>query len=466
MLIVVDRRGDFSRPVDSYAQTPKTEIDRPMSGATNFINKGIEHIRQAVQADEVGNKEEAFRLYKIGIEYFTTAIKYERIAKRKETLRARTLQYVARAETLKEELYDAAPRSSPSNSLSADNRRAKAHNTIGDDQAEDDQRRNALESLALASGSDTPPVYWRDIAGLDTAKQMLRESVILPMRLPHLFGSGEGKRKPWNAILLYGPPGTGKTHLARAVATEARCTFYTVSASMLMSKWLGESEKAVRDLFVIAKQNAPSVIFIDEIDSLCGQRSSENNGGQESEASRRVKNEFLTQTNAMPGVVLLGATNLPWALDTAFRRRFKKRIYIPLPSSEARIELFKIHLQNKDHSVAAEQLNDLANQTDGYSGSDIATLVDEAHMRPVRLLETASYFFKTNTGHWVPCDDEAVPGAVQMIWENIEDYTQIQLPPTSLEHLQDACRQTKPTVSLNDLKQYEAWTQEFGQDGT
>lgn len=196
--------------------------------------------------------------------------------------------------------------------------------------------------------SETPNVRWEDVAGLEQAKESLKEAVILPIKFPHLF---TGKRTPWRGILLYGPPGTGKSYLAKAVATEAKSTFFSVSSSDLVSKWMGESERCarrssasfltsplgwgrgmliipvapsshrlVKQLFAMAREHAPSIIFIDEIDSLCGTR-----GEGESEASRRIKTEFLVQMNGVgndqAGVLVLGATNIPWALDVAIKRR-------------------------------------------------------------------------------------------------------------------------------------------------
>jgi vacuolar protein-sorting-associated protein 4 len=165
--------------------------------------------------------------------------------------------------------------------------------------------------------TEKPNVHWDDIAGLESAKEALKEAVILPMRFPHLF---TGKRKPWRGILLYGPPGTGKSYLAKAVATEANATFFSISSSDLVSKWMGESERLVKQLFKMAREQKPSIIFIDEIDALCGTR-----GEGESEASRRIKTEFLVQMNGVgtesDGVLILGATNIPWQLDPAIRRR-------------------------------------------------------------------------------------------------------------------------------------------------
>lgn len=220
-------------------------------------------------------------------------------------------------------------------------------------------------------------VHWSDIAGLEVAKNSLREAVVYPFLRPDLF---MGLREPARGMLLFGPPGTGKTMLARAVATESKSTFFSISASSLTSKYLGESEKLVRALFGLAKALAPSIIFVDEIDSLLSHRSD----AGEHEATRRIKTEFLiqwselqraaagreTSSNTNPRneaqrVLVLAATNLPWAIDEAARRRFVRRQYIPLPEPQTRETHLRTLLRQQNHSLTEEDIAKLVQLTDG-----------------------------------------------------------------------------------------------------
>ena len=220
-------------------------------------------------------------------------------------------------------------------------------------------------------------VHWDDVAGLEAAKKALKEAVVYPFLRPDLF---MGLREPTRGMLLFGPPGTGKTMLARAVATESKSTFFSVSASSLTSKWHGESEKLVRALFALAKAMAPSIIFVDEIDSLLSSRST----GNENEASRRSKTEFLIQWSdlqrAAAGreqtdkekkdgdasrVLVLAATNMPWDIDEAARRRFVRRQYIPLPEDHVRAMQLRKLLSHQKHELLDNDIEVLVQVTEG-----------------------------------------------------------------------------------------------------
>ncbi|GFP98973.1 fidgetin-like protein 1 [Phtheirospermum japonicum] len=227
-----------------------------------------------------------------------------------------------------------------------------------------------------------PNVRWDDIAGLDHAKKCVTEMVIWPLLRPDIF---KGCRSPGRGLLLFGPPGTGKTMIGKAIAGEAKATFFYISSSSLTSKWIGEGEKLVRALFGVASCRQPAVIFVDEIDSLLSQRKSEG----EHESSRRLKTQFLIEMEGFDSgseqILLIGATNRPQELDEAARRRLTKRLYIPLPTSEARAWIIK-NLLEKDglFDLSAEDIDTVCKLTEGYSGSDMKNLVKDASMGPLR----------------------------------------------------------------------------------
>merc|ERR1719233_720215 len=273
-------------------------------------------------------------------------------------------------------------------------------------------------------------------------------------------------------ILLYGPPGTGKSYLAKAVATEANnSTFFSVSSSDLVSKYVGESEKLVKNLFEMARDRKPSIVFIDEVDSLASARSD-----GENDSSRRLKTEFLVQMQGvgvdMNGVLTLGATNCPWDLDPAIRRRFQKRIYISLPKAPARSVMFRIHIGKTPCSLTNEDYEVLGEKTEGFSGSDISTLVNDALMEPVRTMQSASHFVKAKHVDpnfeyaWVPCSQNA-PGAKKMRLMEIiaEEQDKVLAPQLSQSDFLKVLKRVKPTVSKGDIERQMAWTKEFGQEG-
>ncbi|KAL8094266.1 protein SUPPRESSOR OF K(+) TRANSPORT GROWTH DEFECT 1-like isoform X1 [Apium graveolens] len=434
---------------------------------SNFKEQAIDYVKQAVQEDNAGNYSKAFPLYMNALEYFKTHLKYEKNPKIKEAITSKFTEYLRRAEEIRAVLDDSGSAhnvgSGQNENVGSVVSKPKAKGGSGEegDDPEKDKLRAGLNSAIIR---EKPNVKWNDVAGLESAKQALQEAVILPVKFPQFF---TGKRRPWRAFLLYGPPGTGKSYLAKAVATEADSTFFSISSSDLVSKWMGESEKLVSNLFQMARDSAPSIIFIDEIDSLCGQRGE----GNESEASRRIKTELLVQMQGVgtndEKVLVLAATNTPYALDQAIRRRFDKRIYIPLPEGKARQHMFKVHLGDTPHDLTESDFETLGYKTEGFSGSDISVCVKDVLFEPVRKTQDAMFFVGLNDGTWVPCGPKQ-RGAVQTTMQDLAARglaAKIVPPPISRTDFDKVLARQRPTVSKSDLDVHERFTTEFGEEG-
>lgn len=435
-----------------------------MSG--NTLQKAIDLVTKATEEDKNKNYEEALRLYEHAVEYFLHAIKYEAQSdKAKESIRAKCVTYLERAEKLKEYIKGGSKKKPIKDGES----KKDGKDSESDD--DDPEKKKMQTKLSDAIVVEKPNIKWDDVAGLEAAKEALKEAVILPIKFPHLF---TGNRKPWKGILLFGPPGTGKSYLAKAVATEANnSTFFSVSSSDLVSKWLGESEKLVKNLFEMARDNKPSIIFIDEVDSLCGSRSD-----NESESARRIKTEFLVQMqgvgNNTDGILVLGATNIPWALDAAIRRRFEKRIYIDLPEEHARSEMFKLNLGNTPHVLTEQDIRVLGQKTEGYSGADISIVVRDALMQPVRKVQTATHFVTVSGPSrenpdvivhdlLTPCSP-GTRGAREMTWVDVPGEKLLE-PKVDMSDMLRSIATQKPTVNADDLQKLEKFRNDFGQDG-
>uniref|UniRef100_A0A3P9KK62 vesicle-fusing ATPase n=1 Tax=Oryzias latipes TaxID=8090 RepID=A0A3P9KK62_ORYLA len=434
--------------------------------ASGNLQKAIDLASKAAEEDKAKNYEEALRCYQHAVQYFLHVVKYETQGDRaKQSIRAKCADYLDRAEQLKEYLKK-----------KENQETAKPVKEAGDkgnesDEGDNQEKKKFKDQLSGAIVMEKPNIKWNDVAGLEGAKEALKEAVILPIKFPHLF---TGKRTPWRGILLFGPPGTGKSYLAKAVATEANnSTFFSVSSSDLVSKWLGESEKLVKNLFALAREHRPSIIFIDEIDSLCGSRSE-----NESEAARRIKTEFLVQMqgvgNDNEGILVLGATNIPWTLDSAIRRRFEKRIYIPLPEEHARSSMFKLHLGSTPNNLTEADFVTLGRKTDGYSGADISVIVRDALMQPVRRVQSATHFKKVQGSTWnnpgvvvddllTPCSP-GDPGAMEMAWMEVPGDRLLE-PIVCMADMLRSVGSTKPTVNEQDLEKLKKFTEDFGQEG-
>ena len=372
----------------------------------------IDHAKQfAIKAynfDKEKNYSEAIPYYLDAAEALMKAIKFERNPQVARSLKKKAEMYLARSKELRELLE----------------KRKERKSTAGSD-VEDDKLSGAIADIII---TEKPEVMLNDIAGLENAKQTLREAIVLPLMRPDLFS---GARRPWKGILLFGPPGCGKTLLAKATAAEVEATFFNVSAASIISKWLGESEKLVRTLFTLAREKQPSIIFVDEVDALAGAR------GGEHDAMRRVKTELLTSMDGLSSsetdrIVTVGATNIPETVDGAFRRRFERRIYIPLPDQAAREAIYKfntrgVELDDVDFDVLAEI-------TEGYSGADIAMVCRDAIMTPIRELDMA--------------------GAISN--------TEVTARAVTQNDFLEAIEGINPSVSEEEVERYDRWNEEFG----
>ena len=294
---------------------------------------------------------------------------------------------------------------------------------------------NDLEDLVMR---EKPDVKWSEVIGLDDAKGALRESIVYPSKRPDLFPLG------WpRGMLLYGPPGTGKTMLAAATANELDGYFINVDAASMMSKWLGEAEKNVSKLFKMARkynerEGKPVILFIDEVDSLLGDRNSEVGG------EIRAKNQFLSELDGVNGkgkdtmMYVIGATNKPWSLDEPFLRRFQKRIYVSLPNQEARQKLFKQYTEPLKKSSRFNLIT-IARQFDGYSASDIKDVCQGAQLLVVNEL------FKSSNYH------EPINGEIA------QDPREL-----TMADFKDIKAKRKPSVSIENIRAYHKWSEAFG----
>jgi vacuolar protein-sorting-associated protein 4 len=429
---------------------------------TDFLGRAIETVKKAIEQDTAGEYEKAYQQYYAALELFMLALKWEKNPKSKDMIRGKAGEYMERAEKLKKHIEE--QDSNKRKPAAMGNNGAASNGGSGgkDEDGNDAESKKLRGALAGAILTEKPNIKWEDVAGLEAAKEALKEAVILPIKFPHLF---TGKRQPWKGILLYGPPGTGKSYLAKAVATEANSTFFSVSSSDLVSKWMGESERLVKQLFNLARENRPSIIFIDEIDALCGPR-----GEGESEASRRIKTELLVQMdgvgNDSKGVLILGATNIPWQLDAAIRRRFQRRVHISLPDQPARMRMFEIAVGTTPCELKSDDYKTLGKLSEGYSGSDIAIAVQDALMQPVRKIQTATHYKKVEVDgaeKLTPCSPGDA-GAMEMNWVQV-DTEQLLEPPLQVKDFIKAIKSSRPTVSGEDLKRSAEWTLEFGSEG-
>ena len=357
-------------------------------------------LKKAETADAMGNYSIAYRNYMLAAETMLKIAKTSTPELKKVQIK-RANDLVARAELLGN------PPQTPKRSASQP--QAKGQET---------QRNEEEETGKEWVGAEIPNIKFKDVAGLDEVKKTVMTRMINPVLYPDKYAK-YGK-KVGGGVLLYGPPGTGKTFIAKAIAGEVGATFYAIKGSDIMSKYVGESEKNISSLFEAAKEQKLSIIFIDEMDSLFGER------GKDTHNDKRV-NEFLQQIDGFASktdnLLILGATNRPWDVDSAAVRsgRFSEKIYVPLPDEKAREFMFKHNLENVPLGKDVD-FDKLVGLTDGYSGADIAEICDRAKEDPLNI------YIKTD----------------------VEE-------PVSMKYIEAAIKKVKPTVSKLEIRRFEEY---------
>ncbi|HEX6646103.1 MAG TPA: ATP-binding protein [Nitrososphaeraceae archaeon] len=392
-------------------------------------NSASKYAAEAIRLDSQGSRLKAIQFYQRAIEALNKLIHIYPEYKLNKIYLERSNAYLNRIKSLQ-----------MSNVLEDEEGKGD-ENTVGNETENSDRKigsemRKPRESLGEEFDSlimkEKPNISWDEVIGLDDAKRAIKESIVYPTKRSDLFPLG------WpRGILLYGPPGCGKTLLAAAAAAEIDGYFINVDAAAMMSKWLGEAEKNVSKLFRMANklyesENIPILLFIDEIDSLIGNRNGEVGG------EIRVKNQFLTEMDGINNklkkskLYVIGATNKPWSLEAGFLRRFQKRIYVTLPDNDSRNYLFKQYTMplKKDKTFKIEELSKLVQ---GYSASDIKDICQAAQLRVVNELFESGKAMEAQSN----------PRSISM-----NDFKEI-------------IKIRKPSVSIDMIRAYMRWSEQF-----
>jgi vacuolar protein-sorting-associated protein 4 len=386
-----------------------------MSASQELEKSATNFALEAVRLDKQGAKGMAITMYQKAIESLLQLVQlYPEYSLNKVYIQ-RAIAYQERIKAIQGAVTSLEPRPE-----------AKCNGADGETKTEGGK--STYEELIMI---EKPNVKWDGVVGLDPAKKAVKEAIVYPVQRPDLFPLG------WpRGILLFGPPGCGKTLLAAAVATEIDANFLSIDAATVMSKWLGEGEQNVAKLFGSVRKSAvegkPSIVFIDELDSMMGKHANEVGG------EIRVRNQFLKEMDGIMDkgknlhVYVIGATNKPWDLDWAFIRRFQKRILVPLPDHHTRLMMFKLYTTNLQLAPDVD-LHELARLSEGFSGSDIRDVNQSAQLKLI------GEFFESGKAD----DKQAKPRPLTM-----DDFRQI---------LEDR----KPSVSLDMLALYNRWFEAF-----
>jgi len=455
-----------------------------MNNLNESITQAAQLVGRAKDFEDRGQYESAIDYYKRALSCLSSVAKNKNNEHVRDTLLKKMTIYKQRAEELEEILKNQSQpvmitvkkNNQPFNNGNTNNNNNNGGGGGGGDSGqftmmnkgnysndgaatEDLEHQNQFSKKRL---KNLPNVTFDDIIGLEEVKTLLIDTITLPYEMPHLF---IGNRKPAQSILLYGAPGNGKTELARALAATSNMNFYTISSSDIISKYVGESERNIKELFDEVKNNTPSILFIDELDSICSKRlDSSVDGGSKT----KTLQEFLVQLDgicdvSLDGVLLLGATNLPWELDAAMLRRFSHRIYITMPTSDARRKMFEKYISKNEHNIDELGFSVLAQVTDNYSASDIANVCRTASMEPLKRIKSSQRFHLLKNGVYIicPCVKSAFCLDLTCIvtnYSSIQNKNLIMAEPITYLDVMDAITHNKSSIDLDKLREIEAWS--------